>query len=201
MFYSGDNATSYSYKKIRELLNITVWNLLQKYRLCFLETLLWVNIIKGEIGLWNAVITLSWHLCTSSVDIWASAYCTWSVEIIRKQLTQASVIVVALTSADAISVFANSLHSGILATTIVWVLPFITLLPVWIGCRWWWGAVCRYRCESWCPGSCWSWCDGGSRAGSWCTGSCWSLRHGSNRAATEVSIPWTCSREMRKMVW
>ena len=42
-----------------------------------------------------------------------------SMEIIRKQLTQAGVIVVALTSADAISVFANSLHSGILASTIV----------------------------------------------------------------------------------
>ena len=149
--------------------------------------------------LWDVVISLSWHLCTSSADIWASAFCNLYVEIIRKQLTQASVIVIALTSADTISVFANSLHL-IRARTIVWVLPFTTLSPVWIGCRWWWGAVCRYRCGSWCPGNCWSWCDGGSRAGSWCPGSCWSLCDGGNRAANEASIPWTCSREMREMV-
>ena len=37
---------------------------------------------------------------------------------ITRQLTQASVIIVALTSADAISVFADSLHFGILASTI-----------------------------------------------------------------------------------
>ena len=61
---------------------------------------------------------------------------TCSVEIIRKQLTQASFIVVALISADAISLFANNLHVVTLAT-IVRVLPVITLALVWIECRPW----------------------------------------------------------------
>ena len=58
------------------------------------------------------------------------------METIRKQLTQASFIVVALISADAISLFANNVHVVTLAT-IVKALPVITLALVWIECRCW----------------------------------------------------------------